>query len=232
MSLLDDITARGTEIRARLLELLPRHQYPADNKSYMLLGYVSIAREHHTAIWLLNKFGLNGTAFGVVRFMFDAYVRALWINKCATAEQIEQAVHDTLKFPWMSRMLGQIKQSYFGAKQEEELTPEEKVLRQFGDSFFQFHENAWPVLSSYTHSGGLQISRRFTGDKVKANYSDGEIAQALILATVWLLLLAHMFFVSMSRYDEAEETLALLRQFHAAFTAKPINQASGEDSPT
>jgi len=40
-------------------------------------------------------------------------------------------------------------------------------------------------------------------------------------ATVWLLLLTHMFFVSMSRYDEAEETLTLLRQFQSAFTAKP-----------
>jgi hypothetical protein len=37
----------------------------------------------------------------------------------------------------------------------------------------------------------------------------------------WLLLLTHMFFVSMSRYDEAEETLTLLRQSHSAFTAKP-----------
>jgi len=52
---------------------------------------------------------------------------------------------------------------------------------------------------------------------VKANYDEGDIAHALILATVALLLLAHMFFVSMSRYDEAEETLTLLRQFHVAF---------------
>jgi hypothetical protein len=165
VSLLDDITARGAEIRAQILELLPRHQYPAGNKNYMLLGYVSIAREHHTAIWLLNKSGLNGTALGVVRFMFDAYLRALWINKCAVAEEIDQAVHDTLRFPTLRRMLGQIKQSYFLAKKDEELTPGERVLRQFGDSFFQFHENAWPVMSSYTHSGGLQISRRFTGIK-------------------------------------------------------------------
>jgi hypothetical protein len=42
-----------------------------------------------------------------------------------------------------------------------------------------------------------------------------------ISATVWLLLLTHMFFVSLSRYDEAEETLTLLRKFHSAFTAKP-----------
>ena len=34
-----------------------------------------------------------------------------------------------------------------------------------------------------------------------------------------------MFFVSMSRYDEAEETLTLLRQFHSAFTAKPQTAA-------
>ena len=57
------------------------------------------------------------------------------LTKCAVAEEIDQAAHDTLRFPTLRRMLGQIKQSYFLAKKDEELTPGERVLRQFGDSF-------------------------------------------------------------------------------------------------
>ena len=61
-------------------------------------------------------------------------LRALWINKSASAEEIDQAAHDTLRFPTLRRMLGQIKQSYFLAKKDEELTPGEgatAVWRQF-----------------------------------------------------------------------------------------------------
>jgi hypothetical protein len=70
----------------------------------------------------------------------------------------------------------------------------------------------------YTHSGGLQLGRRFTSDgELKPNYSDGDIAQLLSSATVALLLLAHMFFVSMHRYEEMEEVRTLLRECHTDF---------------
>ena len=42
MSLLDDITGRGAEIRARRQALLYHHEYSADNKTAMLIGYVDL----------------------------------------------------------------------------------------------------------------------------------------------------------------------------------------------
>src|SRR5262249_26857092 len=36
VSLLDDITVRGAEIRARLRELLHRHKYPVNTKNFVL----------------------------------------------------------------------------------------------------------------------------------------------------------------------------------------------------
>jgi hypothetical protein len=161
----------------------------------VLVAYVDIALEHHKAISLRSS-ELNGSAFALVRVVFDAYVRALWINKPATAEQIEQASRDELWFPKMSEMLNQIKQEYLAAPKEDD-TPEEKSTRALADEFFDFLEQVRPILNSYTHSGGLQISRRFTEDKVRPNYTDGEIAQMLSFATVTLLLL-HMFFVVIS----------------------------------
>jgi Family of unknown function (DUF6988) len=125
VSLLNDISLRGDQFRGRLYELLQRHDYATDTKSVVLVAYIAIALEHHKAIWILSKLGLNGSAFALLRVVFDAYWRVLWINKVATPEQIEQASRDELRFPKMRQMRVSIKQAYFGTPDEKELTPEE-----------------------------------------------------------------------------------------------------------
>src|SRR5262249_53215767 len=109
MSLLEDITTRGAKIRTRLRELLPRHKYAGNTKNQVLGAYVDIALEHHKAIWLLSESGLNGSALAMVRLVLDPYLRALWINKVATAEEIEKASRDEFRFPKMSEMRDDIK---------------------------------------------------------------------------------------------------------------------------
>jgi hypothetical protein len=121
VSLLDDISARGAELRERVHELLFIHEYPADTKSVMVIGYVDLAFEHHKAIWLLKDAKLYGAAFALVRPVFDAWLRALWIIAFATTEEIERASRDELRFPPMDKMLANIRQVYFGhAKQDPE----------------------------------------------------------------------------------------------------------------
>ena len=208
MSLLDDISTRGTEIRARLCELLQRHEYPRDTKSLLLMAYIDIALEHHEAIWLLAKAKLNGSAFAMVRLVFDTMFRALWINKVANEQQIEQASRDELDFP-MGKICDDIKQGYFSDRPPEEAQLFDKIL--------QLLKETWGSMCSYTHSGGLQLVRRFTGDDLKPNYDDGAIVEALNLVTIALLLLLHMFFVSMRCPKEDEETQTLLRQYRVDF---------------
>jgi hypothetical protein len=209
VSLLDDISTRGDQIRARLRDLLSRREYPSNTKTLELVAYVDIALEHHEAIWLLRRSKLTGSAFALVRSGLDAYLRALWINKVATPEQIEKAARDELRFPRMDQMHNDIKASY-GDRSDPEQT-------QLLDKFFEYIKQAWQATSSYTHSGGLQLGRRFTAGQVKPNYTAGEIVEALSLATLALLLLLHMFFVRMAHYEEVEETQMLLRQYHTDF---------------
>jgi hypothetical protein len=209
MSLLDDISTRGAQVRARVRELLVGPAYPGDLKTRLLAAYVDLALEHHKAIWLLSKSQLNGSAFALVRLPWDALLRALWINKVATDQQIEQASRDELQFPPMHKLRENIKQAYSSDAQPEQA--------QRFDWFLQFLKEAWPIMSSYTHSGGLQIGRRFTADQVKPNYSEGAIVQALSLVTVALLMMMHTFFVSMGCRKEVEEIEAMLRQYHDDF---------------
>ena len=134
-----DISARGAQVRQRLRQLFQRHEYPRDTKSFMLRAYVDIALEHHEAIWLLTKSKMNGSAFAMVRLVFDPMFRALWINKVATEQQIEQASRDELCFP-MGKIRDDIKQGYFSDR-----TPDEAEL---SDSLLQLLKEAWQAMSS------------------------------------------------------------------------------------
>lgn len=218
MSLLDEITTRGAEIRERLRQLFHRHEYPQDTKTFLLMAYVDIALEHHDAIWLLAKCRLNGSAFAMVRPVFETTFRALWINKVATPEQIEQALDDKLGFD-INKILDQIKEGYFSDRPTDEAELFGKIL--------QFVKEAWGPMCSFTHSGALPIRRRgFTGDELKPNYDDTAIVEALNLVTVALLLLLHVFFVSMRCPKDDAELQTLLRQYSVDFAARLGSSAS------
>jgi hypothetical protein len=156
VSLLDDITARGAEIRERLHQLFHPHEYPQDTKTVLLRAYDDIALEHHEAIWLLTKSRLNGSAFALVRTVFDAMLRALWINAVATPEQIEQASRDEFRFPPMHQMRADIKQAYFSA------TPEDAELPEVVERFFHWFKPTETLLMQYFEqfNGRLQNAAR------------------------------------------------------------------------
>ena len=212
MSLLDDITARGAEIRAQVRELLYPHEYACDTKTLVLVSYVDLALEHHEAIWLLRKSELTGSAFALVRPVIDILFRALWINAVATEQQVERVSRDELYFPPMREMRDDIKERY-----SDKSCPKQAELL---DTLLRDLKEAWKTMSSYTHPGGQQITRRFAFDKVKPNYSEDEIACALDLATFALLLLMRMFWMSLSAQGEADETAALLVKYNSEFSER------------
>lgn len=206
MSLLDDIRTRGAELRTRMRELLSQRGYSGGVKTRLLVGYVDIALEHHEAIWLLMEHKLTGSALALVRPVVDCWLRALWINGIATEQQIEEARLDKLPFPRMVRMLNEIKPVYSQSDTVEDI-----------DKLFQYVERLWRRLSSYTHAGGYQIDRRFSGDQVKPNYTDTELAQAFNLPTMVMMLLMRAFFLSMGHQRDADETYTLLTRYFTEF---------------
>jgi hypothetical protein len=234
-TLVEDITKRGAEFRERVDELLRRHEYPNQPKEVLMVGYVMIALQHHRAIWLLKDAELYGSAFALVRPVFDSWLRALWINAIATPEEIKQASQsdDELRFPKIAKMLADIKPVYFGHAEKD---PEFKKIV---DDFFYFLigpdpknkdkadprvTSLWNVLHGYTHPGARPLARLFTGAEVKQNYSQWDIAQGLNLPTMALIFLMEPFFISMGKEREAEEVHALALRYFADFN-KRVNKS-------
>ena len=222
MSLLDDIAVRGAEIRARLRELLPRHA-AGNTKTDWLIGSMDIALEHHEAVERLVKSKLHGSAFSVVRMVFDIYLRSLWINAYATEARMKQACRDKLEWPNMWKMRDEIKQAYF----DEPCSADEAARR---ETFFEFLKKAWPIMCDYTHSGSRQIARRFTESELKPDYSDGAIVQAVNLTNVAVLLMTGMLFFCMGHEKDADDVATMLRDYAAEFgeSLQATDRAGGE----
>ena len=214
MSLLEDITIRGAEIRTRLRELLARHTYTTDTRTVLVIGAADQALEHHEAIWRLRESELNGSALAMIRLVWDAMFRALWLRAVATDEQVEQASRDELSFR-MDKVRDDIKRVYFG-------TPEDPKKAAELDMVFGEFKMVWKRLSSYTHSGALQLARRFTFDQVKPSYADHELAHALSAATEALLFCFVLLFKSIDAHEEADETVTTRQRYDVIPPLPPV----------
>jgi hypothetical protein len=113
-----------------------------EEKVYLLTAYFDIAIEHHSAIDLLIKESLFGSACALVRPIAETVYRAAWVNACASPQQLKQLVaDDSFEFP--TDMMERTDAVYAT------------------DGFFKtIKKTSWKSMCSYTHSGLLQISRR------------------------------------------------------------------------
>jgi hypothetical protein len=217
MSLLEDITIRGAEIRTRLREFLARHTYTTDTRTVLVIGAADQALEHHEAIWRLQESELNGSALAMIRLMWDAMFRALWFHAVATDEQVELASRDELD--WRIPVRDDIKRAYFG-------TPEDpKEVAELDRVFNQFKELC-KILNSYTHTGGLQLARRFTFDQVKPCYTERELAEALSGATEILLFCFVLLLKRIGAHEEADETVTIRKRYRAFLQEHRRSQGS------
>jgi hypothetical protein len=198
MSLLEDITTRGAEIRTRLYELLARHTYTTDTSTVLVIGAVDQALEHHEGIWRLRESELNGSALAMIRLVWDSKFRALWLRAVATEEQLKLASCDD------------IKRVYFG-------TPEDPEKAAELDKVFGELKELWVILCSHTDSGALQLARRFKFDEVKPSYTEHELAQALSVATEALLFCSVFLFKTIDLHEEADDIAMMRRRYHAEF---------------
>jgi hypothetical protein len=71
--------------------------------------------------------------------------------------------------------------------------------------FSNLKNSSWRMLNSYTHTGMLQVGRRFTGDKLAPSYTDEERIEVVRAITFFLLLLVRPFFSQHGQQDSAKE---------------------------
>lgn len=129
---------------------------------------LGLAQEHHHSIVLLTERGLYGSAFTLLRSVFEAYVRGVWLLHCATDQQVDAFANGT-KPPKISLLI---------------LAVEETL--QFQEGNLSGVERAhWSAMCAYTHSGGLHVQRWQTEESVEPSYQEDEVNEMLLLAELF-----------------------------------------------
>lgn len=163
------------------------------------MGTLAQIIEHHEATLLLIRNDKIGSAFALVRSIVEGVYRGLWINLCATDTQIENFERDDRLPVNITEMASAIDATY-----------------QAEGYFEDFRAKSWAALCSYTHTGMLQLGRRFTGATAKPAYTEEEIIQATTTATTCILLLAGKFLAAQRHDEDCREVEALIGTYGPA----------------
>ena len=179
--------------------LLGRHAYPADLRTLLVIGFMTQMIEHHEGMLLLIESDTRGSACVLARSIFESMYRGLWINGCATDAEIQEFERQDrlpVKMPAMARA---IDQQYHAEGHFEDLL-----------------NRCWPALCSYTHTGLLQLGRRFAGQNVQPSYSDAEMEEATTTVSTCILLLVGRFFATQNHAAECQEAEAFIGTYGPA----------------
>jgi hypothetical protein len=188
---------------------LAEFTYPDDTKTVMVIGFLSAMIEHHRAMMLLIRNGLVGSAFALARSIVEGMYRGMWIQACATDEQVKTFDSEDKLRVSMTDMAAANDQAYNA-----------------GNFFEGLRKRGWAALCSYSHSGMLQLGRRFTGTKVIPNYDETEIYEATTTVTTCTLILASKFLAYQNHPTECTTVEKLSEKYGRADLKAAMNEVS------
>jgi hypothetical protein len=176
--------------------IIGKHEYADDYRTTIVIGFISILIEHQEAVVLLIMRDMVGSAFALGRPIVEGMFRGLWLNVCATDEQVMRFIDkDEIKLT-----LGEMAEAIDPAYNTDDL-------------FRGLKKGAWDGLNSFTHTGMLQLGRRFTKHEVKNSYTEGQIYQMTTTLTTCVLILISRFLAKQGHPDDARAIDALVETY-------------------
>lgn len=140
-------------------------QFDASERTLLSAALLDQVHEHHKAILLLLENDCTGSAAALLRSIFEATIRGVWLLRCATDSDIDRFKRDKLKQPFNTFV-----------------TSIEDVLNKHGSVLSHIKKSSWDAMCNYNHAGYLQAVRRITPVDIGPNYSEAEQAEVLRLA--------------------------------------------------
>jgi hypothetical protein len=137
-------------------------EFKVDGKRELVASSLDVALEHQKAIILLIAKKYYGSAFSLIRIIFETYVRSLWLNYCATEKDLED-----------------FKKNKLQKKFYELVSDVEKIEGYKGGTLSKAKKAGWAAMNSFAHSGYTQIERRFGKASIEPNYDSKEIDEAI-----------------------------------------------------
>jgi Family of unknown function (DUF6988) len=154
--------------------VVSKHQFPTGDANVLLIAYWALMFDYHKGILSLLQSGLFGAAFALVRPVVEAVVRA-HVTLMGSEQDLANIQKDEYKVTF--KEVGAKIDAAFGL---------EGLMENF------LNDVTRSALHSYTHSGLLQLGRRFDGNEIKPNYSDNEIIEVIRVTTSGIFMLTNL----------------------------------------
>lgn len=153
----------------------------------------AIALDHHHAIVFLMKNTFYSSSFVLLRCLFEAYLRGLWLKHCATDDQVT---------------------SFFGGAE-----PPKSMLREiestpaFMDKVLsRVKKESWNTMCAFTHTGGLHLQRWQSPDAIEPQFDTVELEECLNFSELFGAM-AVLELIQLSKSgDNGEAVLELMKK--------------------
>ena len=181
---------------AEVDRIVSSRRYPDDKRTVMVVALLATIIQYHHGVLQLIKSGSFGTSYSLIRDIVRGMREGLWINSCATEEQILQVEKDDefpVSIPEMDR---EIEATYDA------------------DSFFENLKDSWGnQLYKYSRSSIVQLGRWDIDSTSGLHFDDDEIRDVTTIATLCIVLLAAKFLASQKHPADCKQIEALAADY-------------------
>lgn len=177
-----------------LYDIIEQFDIPATIKNRTTLSLFELVLEHVAGIIILSRNGFFGSSLALVRVSFETYIRGLWLQRCASDQEIQFFLNYEKIKP--IRLLIEDIEKLDGFK--------EGVLS-------RMKTNNWKQMCGFTHSGPIQIHHRNTETHIGANYCKSEILGVILSCLALAFLSANAICVAVKAEDTQVEILERMR---------------------
>jgi hypothetical protein len=184
----DTVTEVGRIVSSR--------RYPDDRRTTFVKGLLATMTQYHQSALELLKSGAVASSCALIRDLVRDMRYGLWINSCATEEQIlrlEKGEEFPLGIPEMTK---EVEAAYSA------------------DPFFVRLKNRWgPQLTKYSLARVFQLGRWATAASSGLHHDDEEIRDVTTIATVCIMLLAAKFLARQKQSVNCKQIEALAASY-------------------
>src|SRR6266849_5029538 len=154
--------------------VVSKNEFPTGDRNVLLNAYWALMFDYQKGILSLLQSEFFAAAFAVARPVVEAVVRA-HVTLMGSEEDLGSLQKDEYKANF-KEIGGQIDAAF--------------ALEGLMENFL--NDVTRSALHSYTHSGLLQLGKRFDGNDIKPNYSDGEIIEVVRVTTSAIFMVTNL----------------------------------------
>lgn len=190
MNAVDQLKTTLSYIDSKIIHLQPG----TDQRSVVVGVLADVTIEHGKSMIVLIENRLFASALTLARPHFESGVKTLWLNRCATDQQIDRYAKKG-RIDNISNMKDMVD------------TVETKA--DAGGVLKHIHDLAWKAMNSFLHVRNMQISQRFQSEDNTVHWNEGIEGELCQIIGV-MILLAYTEILMISKAADLDKQVSRL----------------------